>query len=206
MDLVKYYLIVEHLQAEAIQRLDKLAHEIVRIDSNMLLSATEKKNLKDSTISNILKPIKYLLNKLCESTINKKSSLSENERSFIDVFGTSIISAMEKLNHVCCSSPRSAWKPFQQLIQDIMLHTIKHRTITLADVSPFLANMKGSKIPLPGYGDPSVTVERLSDVILILPTKTKPKRIELLSSEGLKSLFLLKGNEDLHLGTLSLKL
>ena len=42
-------------------------------------------------------------------------------------------------------------------------------------------------------------MESFEDEIQCMPTKTKPKKIVLVGSDGRRSAFLLKGKEDLHL-------
>jgi hypothetical protein len=174
---------------------------MLRIESNNSLDFAGKKEIKASTVSNSMKPIFFLIDNLCAQTIKRRSPLSKTERNFVDKFSKPILKAIEGLSNISYSSARSSWKPFQQLIQDISLESHKYRTIELSDVSPYLASLNSSRIPMPGLNmENNLTVNGCSSVILILPTKTKPKRIELLSSSGTRSLFLLKGNEDLHLG------
>ena len=55
---------------------------------------------------------------------------------------------------------------------------------------------KDAEIPLPGS---SVTLYSVEPQIYILPTKTKPKKITFIGSDGKKYTYLLKGVEDLHL-------
>ncbi len=75
--------------------------------------------------------------------------------------------------------------------------------IPLVDVSPRLAQLRMSAISLPGSacdgGDESLRVVALSGSIALLRTKTKPKRIALLTADGHEHQYLLKGGEDLRL-------
>ena len=44
-----------------------------------------------------------------------------------------------------------------------------------------------------------MTLDRLGDAISVLPTKTKPKKLSLIGSDGREYAYLLKGRDDLHL-------
>ncbi len=44
-----------------------------------------------------------------------------------------------------------------------------------------------------------VTIEGVSNLVQILPTKTKPKKLVFLGSDGKRYAYLFKGLEDLHL-------
>ena len=50
-----------------------------------------------------------------------------------------------------------------------------------------------------GGGDDVVTVVSVGERVTVLPTKTRPKRVTLLGSDGQSRAFLLKGHEDLRL-------
>ncbi len=89
-------------------------------------------------------------------------------------------------------------KEFQKFMKpsNLRLHDI---------VSPQLVKTKLSNIPMPGLqldklddsDDGMVTIQSFDDSVLILPTKTKPKRITFIGSDGQKYGYLLKGSEDL---------
>lgn len=48
-------------------------------------------------------------------------------------------------------------------------------------------------------GDACVTICAVSLDVMVLATKTRPKKLQLLGSDGLQHIFLLKGREDLRL-------
>jgi len=69
----------------------------------------------------------------------------------------------------------------------------------LAELSPALAALAGSAIPMPcledgggGAGADAVTVEAVAGDVVVLATKTRPKRLRLLGSDGRTHTFLLK--------------
>lgn len=75
--------------------------------------------------------------------------------------------------------------------------------LKMKEVSGSLASLSDTWIPLPGIlarGDSQpVTLKAVLSSIQILPTKTKPKKLAFLGSDGLKYMYLFKGLEDLHL-------
>jgi len=81
----------------------------------------------------------------------------------------------------------------------------KRSSLKLDLVSPTLiSKTKSSSIPVPGQqdsltSDSIVTIQSFSTTVAVLPTKTKPKKIIIIGSDGNKYPFLLKGREDLHL-------
>jgi len=60
-----------------------------------------------------------------------------------------------------------------------------------------LTKLSHTSIPLPKLSH--VSVEAFQGNVVILPTKTKPKKIHLLGSDGKSYIYLFKGMEDLHL-------
>lgn len=82
-----------------------------------------------------------------------------------------------------------------------MEETHKVRILELAHVSPYLHNLKSTSIGMPGYHnlDSSCFIESFSSSVVILPTKTKPKKLDFKGSDGKKYSYLFKGHEDLHL-------
>ena len=84
-------------------------------------------------------------------------------------------------------------------------------TLPIAALSPHLASISASEMPMPGVpvsgagagvdgeAGARVTVSGVKADVELLLTKTKPKKITLVGSDGLEYPFLLKGREDLHL-------
>jgi PI-3-kinase-related kinase SMG-1 len=92
--------------------------------------------------------------------------------------------------------PASAWAGCEALVAELSVRSRRH-TLRLAHVAPALAALRDSNAPVPGLGDGSVTVAAVGATVHVLGTKTRPKRIVLLGSDGRRYPFLLKGREDL---------
>jgi PI-3-kinase-related kinase SMG-1 len=70
----------------------------------------------------------------------------------------------------------------------------------MESISPKLALLKATSIPLPGKdGGHQCTIYSISNSLLVLPTKTKPKKLMFMGSNGRRYPYLFKGLEDLHL-------
>ncbi|TKS92475.1 Serine/threonine-protein kinase SMG1 [Collichthys lucidus] len=71
----------------------------------------------------------------------------------------------------------------------------------LDEISPRLVSMTTTEMALPGEVSASdaVTIQSVGNTITILPTKTKPKKLFFLGSDGRNYPYLFKGLEDLHL-------
>ena len=57
------------------------------------------------------------------------------------------------------------------------------------DISPHLAEMAGTLIPVPGqeflpFNEKIVTVHKMHKMAFVLPTKTRPKKISFTGSDG----------------------
>ena len=84
-----------------------------------------------------------------------------------------------------------------------------HRVIgySLKDVSPRLAAMRNTSIPMtgvvgvtsgssavggPGASSQTVTIARVVDEVTVLPTKTRPKKLQMIGSDGKTYTYLVK--------------
>lgn len=89
------------------------------------------------------------------------------------------------------------WRPFDTIVASLASYQRKS-SISLSEVAPQLALLSSSDVPMPGQGN-IVTITSFSEQVVILPTKTKPKKLVIMGSDGQKYPYLLKGREDLRL-------
>ncbi|CAG8697304.1 45052_t:CDS:2 [Gigaspora margarita] len=86
---------------------------------------------------------------------------------------------------------------------DIILEGINagQNNLELINVSPFLGTIKSPAIAMPGipYYTDKETIQLFDENFIMLLTKTKPKKLVLLESDGQQYGYLFKGHEDLHL-------
>ncbi|KAK6159412.1 hypothetical protein DH2020_006726 [Rehmannia glutinosa] len=106
------------------------------------------------------------------------------------------------------------WRPFEAIATSLASYQRKS-SISFGEVAPQLASLLSSNAPMPGLekqimiSEPEsgldslnqeiVTIAYFSEELAILPTKTKPKKLIIVGSDGLKYTYLLKGREDLRL-------
>eukprot|EP00917_Polyrhabdina_sp_WS-2016_P002266 GHVP01004900.1.p1 GENE.GHVP01004900.1~~GHVP01004900.1.p1 ORF type:complete len:1418 (+),score=212.50 GHVP01004900.1:5726-9979(+) len=70
----------------------------------------------------------------------------------------------------------------------------------LNDLSPVLANMKNTPLSVPGYfklGSKAPTIVSFSQEVVVIQSKARPRKIQIITSDGNPKSFLLKGKEDL---------
>src|SRR6478735_6735631 len=80
-----------------------------------------------------------------------------------------------------------------------MEETHKVRVLELSEVSPYLYNLKNTSIGMPGHSDLDCYIDSFGSNVIVIPTKTKPKKLDFKGSDGKKYPYLFKGHEDLHL-------
>lgn len=76
--------------------------------------------------------------------------------------------------------------------------------LRLEEISPRLASMSHTEMALPGEvsATDTITIHNVGSTITILPTKTKPKKLYFLGSDGKNYPYLFKGQERGSYGTL----
>lgn len=108
----------------------------------------------------------------------------------------------------CIKHPDNVYDPsnilyhYQNLLQVIRKRSFISSSFKLQmqDISPKLAQLDNSVIPLPGLNVTSnVTLRKVFKTVSVLHTYTKPKKIVFIGSDGRNYTYLFKGHEDLHL-------
>lgn len=95
---------------------------------------------------------------------------------------------------------QEVWKSIKNLQSNLQSRISKRGSYSLKmeTISPVLANLKDTKIAMPGV-ERVVTVASIHNNVAILPTFTKPKKLIFYGSDGKVYTYLFKGLEDLHL-------
>ena len=113
-----------------------------------------------------------------------------------------------------------AWAPLRRVQKEVSAFAKSAASLGLSDLSPRLAALRATRIPMPGLaaeaeragedspsgmdgapssmevppsGMGSVTLDRLDERISVLASKTRPKRILLRGADGRRYAYLLKG-------------
>ncbi|KAJ1553466.1 Serine/threonine-protein kinase smg1, partial [Nowakowskiella sp. JEL0078] len=187
------------IQADVIKRFEKLDRESERVRSNNTLSAVEKGKILKDTNAFVMKPIVHAIERLCASTIQSGKGLTPHESEFSRIFGQKIDFSLETLRS--SENPKDGWEGFKEIYKELQKEMQKIRLLKLSDISPYLSTSDFTSIPVPGlpFNDSIVTINGIKQSVKVLPTKTKPKKIDFEGSNGKVYSFLFKGLEDLHL-------
>ncbi|KAI8834162.1 hypothetical protein BJ741DRAFT_610129 [Chytriomyces cf. hyalinus JEL632] len=194
----RWFNLLVNLNSSAPKKLQQFASEFNRCKTESAgessLSAKEKYDI-------ILYPIISPLEKMVESTFSI-GAVTPHEASFADRFQESITSAMQVLKSPeDLSSVKSLWDPFLQITNDISKSLQANKTLQSSRLSPKLKTLVDLSVPLPflGVDETTLQVQSFGSDVTVLPTKTKPKKVDIWAVDGRKYSFLLKGHEDLHL-------
>lgn len=130
------------------------------------------------------------------------SNLNHNAIFLKNEFAQKIDDALAQLKDLNnASKPHDGWQGFKQIHHAFHQRSQRRLTTSLVmpQISPKLAAINHSNIPLPGKDGQFCTIESVAPSVLVLPTKTKPKKLFFIGSNGKRYPYLFKGLEDLHL-------
>ncbi|CAG8452002.1 10839_t:CDS:2, partial [Paraglomus occultum] len=196
---------ITSLQFDISKRLHKVNAEFERINDNLNLTSAEQNRMMKETHEAQMKPVIISFDRLLSIT---SRATTPHEEWFLDNFGSRIREAYDRLK-----SPKrwdgvkEGWDLFRVIHRDLTKQIQTARALPLASLSPYLSSLRSSSLPLPTF--PSslsfsprstpLTIYSFSDTVHVLPTKTKPKKLNLIGSDGNTYAYLFKGLEDMHL-------
>ena len=189
---------------EVNRRVKKMEDEVQRLDRNHTLTEKEKRRLVKEKYNIIFKPLIYILEKVAGVTCcGENQPETPSEKSFNNKYGEFLSSTIPKLKEPPNpAKPKDVWGILHQFQVSLTNRLNKKNQLRLSEISARLAGMKHTHVPLPGNESDSakeLSIDSFDDLLTILPTKTKPKRLSVLASDGRKYTYLFKGLEDLHL-------
>ncbi|CAL1541344.1 unnamed protein product [Lymnaea stagnalis] len=189
-------------QADVHKRLAQLDAEIKRVEANKSLSKAMKTTVIKEKHRTIMKPTLYTMEHLNE--ITSQPAQTPQEKSFQFSYGKQINAALQRLREPPDpSNPQDTWSLFKCIHHSLQQRAQKRNSLQLKmeDISPKLAALTNSVIPMPGLTSAGkiITIAAVHSTTQILPTKTKPKKLIFVGSDGKKHPYLFKGLEDLHL-------
>uniref|UniRef100_A0A2K6FWB0 Serine/threonine-protein kinase SMG1 n=1 Tax=Propithecus coquereli TaxID=379532 RepID=A0A2K6FWB0_PROCO len=185
-----------------LRRIQQLEDEVKRVQNNNTLRKEEKVAIMREKHTALMKPIVFALEHV--RSITAAPAETPHEKWFQDNYGDAIENALEKLKTPSNpAKPGSSWLPFKEIMLSLQQRAQKRASyiLRLEEISPWLAAMTNTEIALPGEvsARDTVTIHSVGGTITILPTKTKPKKLLFLGSDGKSYPYLFKGLEDLHL-------
>ncbi|KAM6905670.1 serine/threonine-protein kinase SMG1 [Xenentodon cancila] len=194
--------VLQQQHMHVLRRIQQLEDEVKRVQNNNTLRRDEKIAIMREKHSALMRPVVFALDHVC--SITAAPAETPHETWFQQTYGDAITSALERLkNPVNPANPASSWLPFKQIMMSLQQRAQKRASylLHLDDISPRLASMTSTEMALPGEASASdaVTIQSVGKTITILPTKTKPKKLFFLGSNGRNYPYLFKGLEDLHL-------
>lgn len=191
-----------------------LKEEAARIAENTTLSHAEKNKINAAKYSAMMAPIFVVLERRLASTSRKPETPHEMwfHLEYKEQIKMAILNF--KTPPTTASELGDVWRPFDSIAASLASYQRKS-SVTLGDVAPQLAQLSSSDVPMPGLekqitiSDSErevttaiqgiVTIASFSEHVTILPTKTRPKKLVVLGSDGQTYPYLLKGREDLRL-------
>ncbi|XP_074552097.1 serine/threonine-protein kinase SMG1 isoform X2 [Halichoeres trimaculatus] len=194
--------VLQQQHMHVLRRIQQLEDEVKRVQNNNTLRRDEKIAIMREKHSALMRPVVFALDHVC--SITAAPAETPHETWFQQTFGDAIASALERLrNPLNPANPSSSWLPFKQIMVSLQQRAQKRASylLHLNEISPRLVSMTTTKMALPGEVSASdaVTIQSVGNTITILPTKTKPKKLFFLGSDGRNYPYLFKGLEDLHL-------
>ncbi|KAJ3187557.1 Serine/threonine-protein kinase smg1 [Irineochytrium annulatum] len=194
----KWFNGISHLQSDAQRRLARINGEIVRINAAAGLSPNVKESLKRKNYATIMDPVFASLEKLCADTFDAPAT-SPHEKWFEEKFGQRIRESISSFCHpIALEDLKEYWQPFLSIASDIGKETQRRKHLNLVDMSPYLASLQGTTVSIPDQSG-VFTIDHFKADVSILSTKTKPKKVQIVATNGQTYTYLLKGLEDLHL-------
>ncbi|KAL3515228.1 hypothetical protein ACH5RR_022130 [Cinchona calisaya] len=203
---------LQDLHADVMRRISLLKEEAARIAENVTLSHGEKNKINAAKYSAMMAPVVVALERRLASTSRKPET--PHEMWFYEEYGGQINSAILNFKTPPASAAAlgDVWRPFENIAASLSSYQRKS-SVSLGDVAPQLAQLSSSEAPMPGLekqmivsdternlgAGVTVTIASFSMQVTILSTKTKPKKLIVVGSNGQKYTYLLKGREDLRL-------
>lgn len=150
-----------------------------------------------------LRPVVFTVERLRDITTGAQPE-TNNERQFQRLYGRQIDECLLALRAPFQrAAPLDAWQLFKQLYAQLQRrsHGRTAHPLQMADISPVLAQLRDTAIQMPGVdaANGGCCIRSVNNMVRILPTKTKPKKLAFHGSDGRRYTYLFKGMEDLHL-------
>ncbi|GMH39239.1 hypothetical protein BSKO_07137 [Bryopsis sp. KO-2023] len=196
----QWHATLAELHLDVHRRIVTFQAEMERLKNNDVLDTEQKQAMTQQRFATLFTPVILVLEKRLKFTLLREPETS-NESGFKSAFVVGLTKAIARLRAAAVTDAahiQKLWGPVRNLLKD-MDKELKVLKLKMQDVSPKLMNLKDTEIPMPGYHVDNVTVCGFGEDVLVLSTKTRPKKLEMMGSDGQKHTYLLKGREDLHL-------
>ncbi|KAF9924106.1 Serine/threonine-protein kinase smg1, partial [Modicella reniformis] len=178
--------------------LQELTEQYLRLDAVSGLETEDKDAVMSDNYHQSVTPLLATFERLLEQSAHPKSN---HERWFVLTYRGRIQTALD-----CLRSPK-AWSnlyegfsKLKEVYMDLGKELAGTRVLKLSELSPELATIQPSLIDIPSPNQGTrVTIQSFEQQVVVIPTKTKPKKLTIIGSDGKRYTYLFKGLEDLHL-------
>ncbi|MCO5549966.1 hypothetical protein L7F22_003443 [Adiantum nelumboides] len=203
---------LQDLHADVTRNISSLKEASVRLAQDGTVNSSDKLSITAGNYFAVMFPVIQSLERTLAITSRPPGTV--HEVRFQEQYDAQIRAAISavKAPPVSLSAISDVWRPFDAIVTSLASH-VKKSVIPLADIAPKLATLSSSSVPMPGLerqvgkdheGEDYenleiVSVSAFDEQVKILATKTKPKRLTFIGSDGETYTYLLKGHEDLRL-------
>ncbi|KAJ3417524.1 hypothetical protein HDV05_003388 [Chytridiales sp. JEL 0842] len=196
------YVKLGSIQSEAQRSLSQCHTEIQSIKAKENDSIESAKNVA-ACYKSAMSPVLAQLTSLAD-LITQKTPVTDHERQWYEKYAERMMTAVKAFSTPSnYDDVKQLWSScFGEIFSNLSKETQRIRTVNTAEVSPYLASIRGTSLPMPGVAvteTDMILIESFGETIQVLPSKTKPKKVVLKGSNGANYTFLFKGHEDLRL-------
>ncbi|XP_055626781.1 serine/threonine-protein kinase Smg1 [Toxorhynchites rutilus septentrionalis] len=192
---------LQQIYSEYTKRFASFENEVQKAVENKQLA--QKNQLLAEKHNLLLRPLIFALEQLHDMT--SRTPETTHEKHFQDKYSKYISAMIEKLKEpLDFNKPIEGWVRFKALYVQLQQRSQKRIafSLRLSDISPVLAKLFNTTISMPGIDSSEkqqILIRSVDNLVQILPTKTKPKKLMFYGNNGRRYSYLFKGLEDLHL-------
>lgn len=196
-----WFISLQQIYSEYSKRLTSYENELQKIKESDLFES--KKSLLVEKHKLLLRPLIFVMEQLYEMT--SRPSQTSNEKQFQERYLKYINAMIEKFKEpLDFNKPVEGWTRFKVLFGQMQQRSQKKNSFSLrlSEISPVLSKLSQTAISMPGIDctkKQQIFICSVDNLVQILPTKTKPKKMMFYGSNGRRYSYLFKGLEDLHL-------
>ncbi|CAD7698978.1 unnamed protein product [Ostreobium quekettii] len=188
-----------HLDVQ--RRTVALQAEAQRLRDNHSLDQQHRAAMLRQRFVTLMSPVILTLEKRLRSTVLNPAETPAEEHMqamYMKPLTAAIAGIRNPTHTLDVPSVQTLWAPLKGLWKQLG-QRLKSLKMSLGFVSPRLLGLQDTSIPMPGHTGSGVTIANFKPEVLVLSTKTRPKKLAMLGSDGEEYVYLLKGREDLHL-------
>ena len=150
-------------------------------------------------IEDVMRPAVAELDRLVRDALSGAGFVTPHVKSFAKKYREGLLDAVNEFKGSVASDPSNGWRAVKEQMVQLARGLQRKRELRLKNLSPSLAKLEsrpgGFAAPMPGDFGGDVNIVSVGSDVTVLPTKSRPKRITLLGSDGTHRVFLLRGTK-----------